>query len=378
MIRKLLAVVLAAISLVSAPALAQSSATPVLPGMLVTSGCPSGVTACWVPYSNSNPLPVTGGGGGGGTTMTATAAAPSYTEGSTNNPLSSNLTGDLRVIAKQNGTWNVGLNAGANTIGAISNTSFASTQSGTWNINNVSGTVSLPTNAAQETGGNLATIATQQTAASTAVGSQADATCGTGSGTCSLIALIKYLNTASTGTYLTTSGGTTLNVGSSPGDAISNTGSYLTVANHGYGYNNSTWDRFRTIQGADGTGLGIQAMATSPNSNANSALVPVVSTTLESCHVLKASAGNLYSLAVTIQATTVIVQVFNATSAPGDGAVTPIWSMPVISNGTLGGNSWNFAIPVRGSTGLTVCASSATTPFTKTASATAMFSAEVQ
>lgn len=36
-------------------------------------------------------------------------------------------------------------------------------QSGTWNINNVSGTVSLPTNAAQETGGNLASIKTNQT-----------------------------------------------------------------------------------------------------------------------------------------------------------------------------------------------------------------------
>lgn len=33
-------------------------------------------------------------------------------------------------------------------------------QNGTWNITNVSGTVSLPTNAAQETGGNLATIST--------------------------------------------------------------------------------------------------------------------------------------------------------------------------------------------------------------------------
>lgn len=36
---------------------------------------------------------------------------------------------------------------------------WAVTESGTWNINNVSGTISLPSNAAQETGGNLATIA---------------------------------------------------------------------------------------------------------------------------------------------------------------------------------------------------------------------------
>lgn len=40
------------------------------------------------------------------------------------------------------------LASGTNTIGAISNTSFASTQSGTWNVTNITGTVSLPTGAA--------------------------------------------------------------------------------------------------------------------------------------------------------------------------------------------------------------------------------------
>lgn len=40
------------------------------------------------------------------------------------------------------------LPAGTNTIGAISNTSFNCNQSGTWNISDISGTVSLPTGAA--------------------------------------------------------------------------------------------------------------------------------------------------------------------------------------------------------------------------------------
>lgn len=40
------------------------------------------------------------------------------------------------------------LPAGSNAIGSITNTSFAATQSGTWNITNISGTVSLPTGAA--------------------------------------------------------------------------------------------------------------------------------------------------------------------------------------------------------------------------------------
>lgn len=43
-----------------------------------------------------------------------------------------------------------GLAAGSNAIGSITNTSFGATQSGSWSINNVSGTVSLPTGAATE------------------------------------------------------------------------------------------------------------------------------------------------------------------------------------------------------------------------------------
>jgi hypothetical protein len=39
------------------------------------------------------------------------------------------------------------LPTGSNTIGAISNTGFSATQSGTWNVNNISGTISLPTGA---------------------------------------------------------------------------------------------------------------------------------------------------------------------------------------------------------------------------------------
>lgn len=45
-----------------------------------------------------------------------TAAAPSYVDG-TSNAFSANLTGDLRTIAKQSGTWNVGISAGSNLIG---------------------------------------------------------------------------------------------------------------------------------------------------------------------------------------------------------------------------------------------------------------------
>lgn len=53
-------VLIAAIVAGSAPAWAQSTATPVLPGLLTNSGCNPGQVYCYQPYSNSNPLPVTG------------------------------------------------------------------------------------------------------------------------------------------------------------------------------------------------------------------------------------------------------------------------------------------------------------------------------
>jgi hypothetical protein len=144
-------------------------------------------------------------------------------------------------------------------------------------------------------------------------------------------------------------------------------------------YNGTTLNREKDIVGAiNSTGAGTESTAPTPTAAATQGIAPVVSTALESCHVLKASPGNLYTLAVTIQATSGVLQVFNATSAPSDGAVTPIWWIPVVSNGTFGGGSWAWDFPLRGSTGLVACFSSATTPFTKTASATAAITAGVE
>lgn len=66
-----------AIAILPLPAHAQSSAQPVLPGFLSTSGCPSvNLTPCYLPYSNTNPLPVTSSGGG---TTTANQGTPNTT-----------------------------------------------------------------------------------------------------------------------------------------------------------------------------------------------------------------------------------------------------------------------------------------------------------
>lgn len=102
-------------------------------------------------------------------------------------------------------------------------------------------------------------------------------------------------------------------------------------------------------------------------------------TSAESCRVLKASAGNLYSLRVSIAATTGYVMVFDAASAPVDGAVTTlaIPAVRVVSDGTSGWYADDFSPPMRMATGITVCFSS-TGPFSKTASATAAIEGQVQ
>lgn len=117
-----------------------------------------------------------------------------------------------------------------------------------------------------------------------------------------------------------------------------------------------------------------------PSSEALAAIAHSASVTAaESCRVLKASAGNLYSLRVSIAATTGYIMVFDATSAPVDGAVTTlaIPAVRVVSDGTSGWYADSFNPPMRMATGITVCFSS-TGPFTKTASATAAISGQTQ
>ena len=110
-----------------------------------------------------------------------------------------------------------------------------------------------------------------------------------------------------------------------------------------------------------------------PTSNAGAALAQTASGAVESNNVLKASAGNLYSLTVTTGATAGYLMVFNATSAPIDGAVTPAYCAQVPANNT---GAFEWAIPARYSTGITAVFSS-TGCFSKTASATAAFFGQV-
>ena len=106
-----------------------------------------------------------------------------------------------------------------------------------------------------------------------------------------------------------------------------------------------------------------------------SPVAPVVSTVAETSHVLKATPGALLDLSVTSTAAG-YVELFNATSAPGTGAVTPVACYSVAANTTT---SMPFQfVPQFFSTGITAVFSSGANCFTYTSSATAYFAGEVQ
>lgn len=111
---------------------------------------------------------------------------------------------------------------------------------------------------------------------------------------------------------------------------------------------------------------------------AAAAATPVVSAALEGSHVLKASSGCLLSGYATIDSTTAgWLMIFNSTTVPADGAVTPQDCIYIsAAPGSLGLN-WAPLPPEWFSTGISIAFSS-TGCFTKTVSAHAYFHALVQ
>ncbi len=106
----------------------------------------------------------------------------------------------------------------------------------------------------------------------------------------------------------------------------------------------------------------------------NYAIAPANSSAVEGSHVIKSSAGTLYGVSVTTGATAGFLMIFNATSAPSDGSVTPAACYELQANQTT---AVNFTPPAAYSTGITAVFSS-TGCTTKTVSATAYFSWQSQ
>jgi hypothetical protein len=113
-------------------------------------------------YDTAGNAITTFGGGGGGTQYVdaTTVATPTGTQINWNGAgtqKSVSLTQSFPVQPGTGVTFPVSLTTlpslptGSNVIGSISNTTFGAAQSGTWNVTNISGTVSLPTGAATST-----------------------------------------------------------------------------------------------------------------------------------------------------------------------------------------------------------------------------------
>lgn len=143
-----------------------------------------------------------------------------------------------------------------------------------------------------------------------------------------------------------------------------------------YLFGNANLERLRSVDASLNAGLGVAATGLIPSSVSTSGITPVVTAAVASNLVLKASAGNLYSVTITTGATAGLLMLFNATSAPADGAVTPVLCNEIAANSTVT-VPYN-PIPMAFATGMTVVFSSGTNCFNKTASATAFISGQVE
>lgn len=165
---------------------------------------------------------------------------------------------------------------------------------------------------------------------------------------------------------------------SSPGDGVTNAsiGGLSTVAYNSL-WNGSTHNRQLSIDGAVATGVGVAAVANAPTSAAAGALTPTVVYSTSN-NVFKASAGNVYSVSLKAGATAGLLMVFNSTTVPADGAVTPQACYPVAVNETFTWDAAISGIPERFTTGISVAFSTGTSCVTKAAQSAEMIKAKFQ
>lgn len=112
-----------------------------------------------------------------------------------------------------------------------------------------------------------------------------------------------------------------------------------------------------------------------PSSAITAGLSTAQTTALASNLVAKAGAGNLYGLQLGQSAAANFVMLFDATSAPGDGSVTPKKCIPLLLTDTR--FTINFPTPIYFATGITVVLSSAGC-YTKTATNAAFIGVDYQ
>ena len=114
-----------------------------------------------------------------------------------------------------------------------------------------------------------------------------------------------------------------------------------------------------------------------PNSLAVTGVAPVsTANSSQTSLILKNSAGNLYDLNVTTGSTAGYVEVFNSSTVPSTGTVSPALCFSLAANSTLI-LAWHSS-PLYFSNGIVVVFSSASTCATYTASSTAFIAGAVK
>lgn len=96
------------------------------------------------------------------------------------------------------------------------------------------------------------------------------------------------------------------------------------------------------------------------------------SQSVEAFHVISTVPASLSRIDAVIGGTSGYLMLFDSTSVPSNGSVTPAWARAILSDGSEGGDTMSFDPPIQFSTGL-IAVFSSTGPFTKTASVTAAF-----
>lgn len=164
------------------------------------------------------------------------------------------------------------------------------------------------------------------------------------------------------------------NVGGSNGTARATAANPLNAAVNGLnGTGIATAANPFPVQAAGVTSTAVSSatnpLATSdtPNSLTTSAPTSAQTTVAAGSLIAKASAGNCYGFNVVAGASAGYFMLFNSTTVPADGTVTPLKCYAVAANASLGVH-WD--VPRRFGTGI-VGVFSTTGPFTKTISATA-------
>lgn len=139
-----------------------------------------------------------------------------------------------------------------------------------------------------------------------------------------------------------------------------------------------------TITANQGTpnagGANAWPVISNPSAASTAGVAPVQSASVETGHVIKNAAGNLYDFNVSADATLAAAQwevlIFNSTTVPSSGAVTPVKCYIVPAGVTS--VSGAFPTPLYLGTGISIAVSTAATCFTKTDSAHGFISANAQ